>query len=432
MTKMRVFLLAACACIAASAVRAQTITIDNVTIVDVTNGRLQPHKTIVIEGKRIARIENATAATRASATLNGTGMFVIPGMWDMHIHSYFTNDTARFHSTSEIMYPLFIASGITGIRDLGSNLDAILAARDSVAAHQMVGPRVFAAGPMLDGPTTPYAAAIKVATADEARAAVRMLKERGVDQIKVQSLVPREAYFAISDEAAKQGIKFEGHVPNSVTAMEAVTAHQYSLEHLIGVSDTNTALIKMLAENHVWQCPTMFHSLNAATDFATDPGLPYWPRNAVAGWRRTSLMQMNATDSAARLREDRITRRLAFIKRLYDLKIPLLAGTDSPAGFDLVPGPAVHRELQLFVRAGLTPLQALQTATLNPAIFLGKTADLGTVAAGKLADIVILARNPLVDISNTLSVKAVVADGRYYSPRELDRMRIKIMELAAK
>jgi len=429
---MRITLLAAGLLLSAVPITAQTVTIDNVTIVDVTNGKLQAHKSIVIEGKRIVRIENATAATHATATLDGTGKFVIPGMWDMHIHAYFTNDTARFHSTSEIMFPLFIVNGITGIRDMGSNLDAILSARDSIAAHQLVGPRILAAGPMLDGPTTPYAAAIKVGTADEARAAVRMLKERGVDQLKVQSLVPKEAYYAISDEAAKVGLKFEGHVPNSVTGLEAVAAHQYSFEHLIGVRDTNTALLKEMAKNHVWQCPTMFHSLNSATDFATDPGLSYWPKAGVAGWLRTSNTQMRATDSAAAVAQTRITNRLKFIKTMYDMKIPLLAGTDAPAGFDLVPGPSVHRELQLFVRGGLTPLQALQTATLNPARFSGKEAEWGTVAAGKVADLVVLARNPLLDISNTLSTVAVVADGRYYSPRELDRMRIHIMELAAK
>jgi imidazolonepropionase-like amidohydrolase len=117
---------------------------------------------------------------------------------------------------------------------------------------------------------------------------------------------------------------------------------------------------------------------------------------------------------------------------MYDAKIPFLAGTDAPAGYDLVPGASLHRELQLFVRAGLTPLQALQTATLNPADFFGKTAEWGTVAPGKVADLVVLRANPLVDIANTRAVVAVVADGRYYSPRELDRLRLRIMELAGK
>jgi len=279
MTGVRFVLLASCACVCASQVRAQTTTIDNVTIVDVTKGKLQQRKTIVIEGGRIARIVNASTETRAGATLDGTGMFVIPGLWDMHIHAYFTNDTAKFHSTSEVMFPLFIANGVTGVRDLGSNLDAVLAARDSILAHQLVGPRMLVSGPMLDGPTTRYVAAIKVATADEARGAVRMLKQRGVDMIKTQTLIPREAYFALADEATRIGIPFEGHVPRDITATEAMNAHQRSFEHLIGVSDTATSLIAELARNHVWQCPTVINSVGTDADFTSDPGVPFWLRH---------------------------------------------------------------------------------------------------------------------------------------------------------
>ncbi|HKS05931.1 MAG TPA: amidohydrolase family protein [Gemmatimonadaceae bacterium] len=430
---MRFTLLAAAGLLASVApISAQTVTIDNVTIVDVTNGRLQPRKSIVIEGNRIARIENANATTRAAATLDGTGMFVIPGMWDMHVHAHFTNDTARFHSTSEVMFPLFVVNGVTGIRDLGSNLEVTLASRDSIAKHQLIGPRMMVSGPMIDGPTSRYAAAIKVTTPDEARAAVRMLKERGVDLIKTQSLIPREAYFAMAEEANRIGIPFEGHVPNSITAMEAITAKQRSFEHFIGVSDTNTALHEAIAKNKVWQCPTVINSVGTAADFNSDPGLAYWLRQSVEGWRRQAVTRATATDSAARAAEARATRRLGFIKKLYDMKIPFLAGTDAPAGYDLVPGTSIHRELQLFVRAGLTPLEALQTATINPAIYFGKTAEWGTVAAGKTADLVVLSRNPLENIENTRSVVAVVADGQYYSPRELDRMRLKIIELAGK
>ncbi len=432
MMRMRWAPLAAGLLATAGQLGAQTITIDNVTIVDVTSGRLQPRKAIVIEGKRIARIENASSATRAAATMDGTGMFVIPGLWDMHIHAYFTNDTARFHTTNQVMFPLFIVNGVTGVRDLGSNLEATLAARDSIAAHQLIGPRMLVSGPMLDGPTTRYAAAIKVATADEARAAVRMLKQCGVDLIKTQTLIPRDAYFALADEATRLGIPFEGHVPREITALEAINAHQRSFEHLIGVSDTSSAVIRELARNHVWQCPTVINSVGTAADFISDPGLPFWPRQSVEGWRRTALTRLEVTDSAARAAEERARRRLAFIKRLYDAKIPFLAGTDAPQGYDLVPGVSLHRELQLFVRAGLTPLQALQTATLNPAIYFGRTAEWGTVAPGKTADLVVLARNPLIDIANTRSIVAVVADGRYCSSRDLDRLRLRIMELAGK
>ena len=417
---------------APAGVGAQTTTIDNVTIVDVTTGRLQPHKTIVVEGKRIARIENASSATHAAATLDGTGMFVIPGLWDMHVHAHFTNDTARFHSTSEMMLPLFIVNGVTGVRDLGSNLEATLSTRDSIAAHQLVGPRMVVSGPMIDGPTTRYAAAIKVATPDEARAAVRMLKERGVDLIKTQTLIPRDAYFAMADEATRLGIPFEGHVPREITGLEAVSARQRSFEHMISVSDTNTTLIAALAKHRVWQCPTVVNSVGTARDFIEDPGLAYWLRPAVEGWRKTAVTKVEAPDTAQRAFDERATRRLALIKKLHDAKVPLLAGTDAPAGYDLVPGSSIHRELQLLVRAGLTPLESLQTATLNPALYFGKTADWGTVAAGKVADLVVLSRNPLLDIANTRSVVAVVGDGRYYSARELDALRLRVMELAAK
>ena len=430
--RMRATLLVSGLLSFAPPIGAQTTTIDNVSIVDVTNGRIQQRKTIVIQGNRIARIENSSAATHAAATLDGTGMFVIPGLWDMHVHAYFTNDSSRFHSTSEVMLPLFVVNGVTGVRDLGSNLDATLAARDSVAAHQLIGPRMLVSGPMLDGPTTRYAAAIKVANDSEARAAVRMLKQRGVDMIKTQSLIPREAYFPIADEAKRIGIPFEGHVPNAITGMEAVAAGQRSFEHLLGVRDTANTLIAELARKQVWQCPTVINSVGTAADLTSDPGVPYWLRSAVEGWRKTAVTRATDTDSAARAAEERATKRLALIKRMYDAKIPFLAGTDAPAGYDLVPGASLHRELQLFVRAGLTPLQALQTATINPARYFGKTAEWGTVEAGKVADLVVLRANPLVDIANTRAVAAVVADGRYYSPRELDRVRLRIMELAAK
>src|SRR3569833_355328 len=427
--RMRATLLVSGLLSFAPPIGAQTTTIDNVSIVDVTNGRIQQRKTIVIQGNRIARIENSSATTHAAATLDGTGMFVIPGLWDMHDHAYFTNDSSRFHTTSEVMLPLFVVNGVTGVRDLGSNLDATLAARDSVAAHQLIGPRMLVSGPMLDGPTTRYAAAIKVANDSEARAAVRMLKQRGVDMIKTQSLIRREAYFPIADEAKRIGIPFEGHVPNAITVMDAVAAGQRSYEHQLGVHDTANTLIAELARKQVWQCPTVINSVGTAADLTSDPGVPYWLRSAVEGWRKTAVTRATDTDSAARAAEERATKRLALIKRMYDAKIPFLAGTDAPAGYDLVPGASLHRELQLFVRAGLTPLQALQTATINPARYFGKTAEWGTVEAGKVADLVVLRANPRVDIANTRAVAAVVADGRYYSPRELDRVRLRIMEL---
>src|SRR4029079_19065871 len=174
--------------------------------------------------------------------------------------------------------------------------------------------------------TSRYAAAIKVATADEARTAVRTLKERGVDMIKTQSLLSKEAYFALADEAARIGIPFEGHVPNAITGMEAIAANQRRFEHLLGVRDTAETLIADLARKRVWQCPTVINSVGTASDFLNDPGVPFWLKKAVDGARRTATTTDAESDSAARAAEERATRSLGLIKKMYDKKIPFLAG----------------------------------------------------------------------------------------------------------
>jgi imidazolonepropionase-like amidohydrolase len=160
--------------------------------------------------------------------------------------------------------------------------------------------------------------------------------------------------------------------------------------------------------------------------------LPYWFRSTVDQWKASSLRRLNSTDAAAAEVKDRYDRwELSLTTTMPAACAPFLAGTDTPAGFDLVPGASLHSELQWLVRAGFTPLEALQTATINPATYLGRTKDLGTVEAGKIADLVVLARNPLVGIGNTRSVVAVVADGRFYSAAELNKLRLHLLELAA-
>jgi len=355
--------------------------------------------------------------------------------------------------------PLFIANGVTGIRDMGSNLDAVLHARDSVTAHTLVGPRMVVSGPMLDGPRSQYTAAIRIASPDEGRAAVRMLKERGVDFIKLQSGVPRDAYFAIADEASRLGIPFEGHVPDAIRAVEAIRAHQASFEHLLGVFEASSRLedsmvaggkkghaeylrtydagrersiIRELAQQHIWQCPTLASDLNGPDDLANDPALPFWPRGVVDRWREGATQFLNSTDTAdLSVRRRFAAYELELVRKMHDANIRFLAGTDAPEGFDLIPGASLPRELQWLVAAGFTPLQALQTATLNPATFLGRMNDFGTVSPGKIADLVLLSGNPLTDIANTRTVVAVIADGRYYSRLDLDRMRLRLMGIAA-
>ena len=269
---------------ASGAARAQQLTLIHANVVDVATGNIQPDMTVVIAGKRIAKVSpSARTNPQTGRVVDATGQYLIPGLWDMHTHVYF-DGTAT--AGTDLILPLFVANGITGIRDMGSELDSVLKARADVAAHRLLGPRLVVSGPMLDGPKSPYKASIAIATPEDGRQAVDRLKARGVDFIKVQSLVPRAAYFAIAAEAKKVGLALDGHVPDAVRATEALTAGQRSFEHLIGVFEASStaedayvagqekspgrllatygatreaAIIRRLAAHpQVWQCPTLF------------------------------------------------------------------------------------------------------------------------------------------------------------------------------
>ena len=440
---------------------AQTLIITNATVIDTVTGKTQPNTTVVIEKNRITRVITSTKANlKSGKVIDAHGQYLIPGLWDMHTHVYF-DGTAN--DGTDLILPLFLANGVTGIRDMGSALDPVLKARDDIAAHRLLGPRMVVSGPMLDGPKSQYKAAIAITTPEDGRKAVDMLHTRGVDFIKVQSGIPRDAYFAIADESKKNNIIFEGHVPDSIRASEAVAAGQHTFEHLIGIfeasspdetkyltgkktvgmfldtynPDLEAKIIALIAKNQVWQCPTLFWErgqwLVDAIDYTKDPDLAYagntwvtkqWPR------AQKGILKSLDTDPLP-VREKFVTHELDIVRKLHAAGVPFLAGTDTPAGVDVIPGISLHLELQRFVAAGFTPLEALQTATLNPAKFYNKLNDYGTVQPGRIADLVLLEANPLDDIANTRKITAVITDGRYLSLQDLEQLQTKLKQLAA-
>jgi imidazolonepropionase-like amidohydrolase len=454
-----------------SRLSAQTLTITHATIVDVSNGTLERDRTVVVEGNRIAGVgPSSRTRTPHGLVIDAAGMYMIPGLWDMHTHAYF-DWPGDFGN--DLVLPLFIANGVTGIRDMGSDLDAVLHARREVAAHRLLGPRMIVSGPMLDGPKAQYKAAIAIATPDDGRKAVDMLKGRGVDFIKIQSGVPRDAYFAVADESKKAGIAFEGHVPDAIRAEEAVAAGQRTFEHLIGIFEASTpdeeaylsrkygagkdpsinkslaafldrydplreaGIIQLLAKHTVWQCPTLFWErgqwLVDAIDYTKDPDLAYaahsWIEKTFPRSQKSILQTLDTDPLPVRTRF--VDHELDIVRKLHAAGVPFLAGTDTPAGVDVIPGISLHLELQRFVAAGFTPLEALQTATLNPAKFYGKTGDYGGIHAGSVADLVLLKGNPLQDVANTRTIAAVIADGRYVSQGDLVQLRDRLRQLAA-
>lgn len=446
-----------------AAAAAQTLTITNAKLIDVTNGMVQPHTTVVINGNRIVSVlHSSKRIPKTGQIVDAKGQYLIPGLWDMHTHVYFDG---MAQDGSDLILPLFLANGITGIRDMGSDLDMVLNARAAIAAHQLLGPRMVVSGPMLDGPKSHYKAAIAVTTPEDGRKAVDMLKNRGVNFIKVQSGIPRDAYFAIAAEAKKDGIEYEGHVPDSIRATEAVASGQRTFEHLIGIFEGSSpeatetqyltgkkspglflasydpareaSLIQLLAKNQVWQCPTLFWErgqwLVDAIDYSKDPDLGYAAHSWITKrWPASQKAIVNSMDTdPLPIRERFVNHELDIVRKLHAANVPFLAGTDTPAGVDLLPGVSLHLELQRFVAAGFSPLQALQTATLNPARFFNKLDDYGAIKPGRIADLDLLAANPLDNIANTRTVTAVITDGRYISPEDLHQLRAKLKQLAA-
>jgi len=447
--------------VAQSARDSKTLVITHVTVIDATGAGPKPDMTVVVRAGRIAEIERASRKVRKDAlVVDGRGKFLIPGLWDMHVHTNF-GDWLR--GGAEIILPLFVANGITGVRDMGGDLHQLLEWRKQIEAGTILGPRMLISGPMIDGAPPHFPASVPVTTAADGRKAVDDLKQGGADFIKVQSYIPRDAYFAVADESKKQGMIFVGHVPDAIRASEASNAGQKSIEHYTGIFEGCStiedellkgpkgprrvletysepkcaALIALLAKNGTWQVPTLVWErgqwLIDDMDLSQSPGAKY----AAASWRNKSYKSF--TESILKeLDTDPVSYRRQFVAKELEMTlaihragVPLMAGTDTAAGVYVIPGFSLHQELELFVKAGLTPMEALQTATLNPAKFLGRTRDLGTVETGKIADLVLLDASPLDDIRNTQKISAVVLGGRYFSRADLDGI-LKGVEAAAR
>jgi imidazolonepropionase-like amidohydrolase len=449
-------------CVAAQSARdTKTLAITHVTVIDVAGGASKPDMTVTVRGGRIAAIEKSSRKLpEETRVVDGRGKFLIPGLWDMHVH---TNFGDWLPGGKDLILPLFVANGITGVRDMGGDLHFLKEWRDQIDSGTIVGPRMVISGPMIDGAPPHFPASVPVTTAAEGRKAVDDLKLGGADFIKVQSYIPRDAYFAVADESKKQGMTFVGHVPDAIRASEASNAGQKSIEHYTGIFEGCStiedellkgpkgprrvvetysapkcaALIALLAKNGTWQVPTLFWErgqwLIDDLDLSQSPGAKY----AAASLRNQTYKKF--TDSILKeLDTDPVTYRRQFVAKELEMTlamhragVPLMAGTDTAAGVYVIPGFSLHQELELFVKAGLTPTEALQTATLNPAKFLGRTRDLGTVEKGKFADLVLLDANPLPDIRNTQKISAVVLGGRYFSRADLDGI-LKEVEAAAR
>jgi hypothetical protein len=404
----------------------RALAITRVNVIDVVDGRIVPNSTVTIRGKTIASVIQNSAAPAGAQIVDGQGKFVIPGLWDMHAH---------MEMAGESWLQLYVANGVTGIRDMGSALDLILDLRGATASDRTLGPQIVAAGPILDDAPGDWPLRMRVRKPDEGRAAVQLLKRRGVDLIKVHNYTPRDVFFAIADEARQQKLPVAGHVPLKVTIQEGVEAGMVSIEHLSedgrvwkacsGGSqyrpDACRPFFQMLARRRAWQTPTLF-AMAELPVVGTPASAISRDQMAYANKR---FLEMHAGNQSFFVKQPAVVgmmKNLAEVGKVVTRDMAM-AGVGILAGCDaMIAGFCVHDELAAMVAGGMTPLAALQTATVNPARYLGRESTLGTVAAGRQADLVLLDANPLEDIGNVRRIYAVITAGRFFDRSALDQL----------
>ena len=445
------------------------------TILDVQTGRLTPDQAIAVRGNLIAATGPQAAAMPATAVVDVSGAYVMPGLWDMHVH--FGGGEALIDENKDLL-PLYVAHGITAVRDAAGDLSpSVLAWREAVNAGTLAGPTIFTSGPKLEGIDSIWPGDLEVGSEAEVRAGLDALQRMGVDFVKItDNTLPAGLVLFALREARQRGFRTSAHVPAALTLDQVSEAGLGTIEHMsyllrggspreseisaavaagtMTPGDATTALIdsfdpaialatyRRLASRGTSVVPTLNGSrILAYLDRDRHAGDPYL-RYLGPGLKATyaGRVERAAKDDAVAVarRHARYEKSVTLLPLLREAGVRIIAGTD--AGFlnsFNYPGIGLHDELDVFVSGGLTPLQALQAATLAGPAFLGKSDAYGAVAAGRVADLAILDRNPLDDITATRAIRGVVLHGRHLDRAALDgllestRARVADRERAA-
>jgi len=338
--------------------------------------------------------------------------------------------------------PLLIANGVTGVRDLGGRLVELDDWRSRIDAGVLIGPRIIRVGPILNGKSFNRYQFVP-GNAEQTRAVARLLKFLEVDFLKVHRRMERDSYFALIDEAKKIGLQVVGHIPMTVSPAEASDAGQATIEHVATLFEGtfsaalgNRSLPTAIQQWRAGEADALFARF-VKNGTAFDPTLfAYFPRDP----RTDSPYVARSLKAEADKRPPATTAELEALRSTYEefklvVRAANGAGVMLLAGSDIadvrVPGFTLHEELAALVECGLTPLQALQAATLNAAKAMGRTSEFGAVDAGKASDVVLLDGNPLDDIHNTMRIAAVVANGKLFRRPALDSLLQLSQKLAA-
>jgi imidazolonepropionase-like amidohydrolase len=417
------------------------------TLIDGTGAPARTDINVIITAGRIASIgeSSRTPVPMGADVLDATGKYLVPGLWDMHFH------LGEFSNRRKTLGQL-VADGVTGIRDMASPLDEALRARSEIRTGTLVGPRMVIAGPIIQGPLPfPMPPLVRVATDADAAKIVDDLKTAGVDFIKVGDSLTRQTYLTIAAESRRVGLPFAGHLTPYVSAIEAAQAGQRSIEHfgsagfrnLLIASSTDEATLSAQAQaaldrlrshgefpdaalyraDYTNRLVDTYDVEKAKKLFALFVSKGTWlvPTFSVLNeaWS-AQRAKLNASDAAA---ADRVSQKTyEMFKDARKVGVRVLAGTDLPIRDGVAP---LHEELRALVRAGMSEMDVLRTATHDSAEFLNLLDATGTVEVGKDADILILDANPLSDIRNTRQISSVILRGKLFRKDDLQSLSAK-------
>lgn len=449
----------------ACTVSQHNLLISNINVIDVITGEVLPNRTVAIDGDEITVIYTKTIIPgKETEVVDGRGKYLIPGLWDMHAH---------YHWYPRENDLLFIPNGVLGVRDPWGDPHQAKRLRKENQKGLFHGVEIFTSGSLIDGAPSMWGSS-EAETEEQVRALVNCQVDHGVDFVKPYSDLKKEVYLALMDEANKRGVMAAGHVPNAITLEEAVAAGHRIDDHLFGLetlfinaeqldsvrqmreqknwgesyvyirNNKNPTLahtrLEKLSDKDIWFCPTyvaLFGVLKLFKEkMKSDPRNEYVTiiekfqgGSSKDIWLDSPLYNSSKPDSIQFVEDSLyVIEQEAYIKMLLESRAKILAGTDYIIPY-IYAGFSLQEELQIFVRLGMTPLQALQTATINPAQFM-KNDKIGEVKAGKIANLVLLNSNPLEDIHHTLDIHAVVLRGKHLDRNHLDGMLQKAIKLA--
>lgn len=447
--------------------------IANVNVIDVERGRVIPNQHVALQDGRIIKIASeGKYKFDAKNSIDGSNKYLIPGLWDMHVH---------IREYQDLFFPLFIANGVTGIRDMfNPSMEDLGKWKSEVNTSKKLSPKLISvASNIVDAPPLVWSGTEILNDPDSAKALVKRMKAKGADFIKVYDKLPQRTYTSLLEECKQHGIPIAGHVPDVVGIQDVIRGGQSSIEHLddftlnlsynydeyqtklkeainemsfiqyralkqqlsaqsFGERDEKKVeeVMTLLKEYGCWPSTSIFnifHQLTNRPFQALNPedfGLQYYP-DSLAQRYRSGLQKPFPKP----LQSNLSTLMRAKLKLLEDFErfdVPFLVGTDASPIRAVVPGVSLHRELELMGEADISPMTLLKSATIYPAVFMGMQNDYGGVEENKIADLVLLSKNPLEDISNTSTIEAVFLNGQYLSKVELHKTLENLKEKAGK